>query len=500
MSITLVEMLEKNAAVQTGKAAVIFGDSRLTWPEFNEKVNRFSDGMVRLGLESGDRIGLMLPRVPELLIGFMAAAKAKAVVAPVNYELTPDRISNQLKSIEPRFLIVHRNFLDHALKSLPEEHNTRIIVTESGSESQLSFDGLIKAGSPVNPGLHISPEDVVYLNYTSGSTGDSKGAVTTHSNIYWNTLASVDALALAPDDVHICMFAPFAHPHELFARALYLGGTIVLVDNVYPKSLAEAITAHGVTCVMGLAPMYENLLELQQYREYDLSTLRIPESGGMYTRPELMQAFKNKLGIDIVPVWGSTETSGIALANRYGERIIPGSIGRPCLSYSVRIVDENGVELPAGEVGEMAFKGPAVVSGYYGMAQAGSQFKDGWYFSGDLARKDEDGYFYFVERKSGMMKVAGLKVYPAEIEMVLLSHPGIREVSVIAAKDTLRGEVPKAIIVLKEEASLTQKDVFRFCKGVLPNYKIPRIIEFRDALPKTGSGKINKKALQMEYA
>ncbi len=295
------------------------------------------------------------------------------------------------------------------------------------------------------------------------------------------------------------MFAPFAHPHEIFARPLYLGGTLVILDKIYPKSLAEAISRHKVSCMMGLAPMYENLLGVLEHKAYDVSSLRLPESGGMYTRVELAERFRKKLGLPIIPVWGSTETTGIALANRPGEYILPGSLGKPCITYEVKIVDEAGRELPAGDVGEMIFKGPAVVQGYYkDTASEQGCFTDDWFYSGDLGRTDTNGNFYFVERKSGMMKVAGLKVYPLEVELILESNPAIKEAAVISVKDRLRGEVPKAIIVTNNGERLSEKEVLEFCRAQMAHYKLPKIIEIRESLPKTGSGKINKKALQPE--
>lgn len=499
---TLVEMLEGSAARHAAKAAIIFRDRVITYGELNIIVNKLSNSLIKRGLGKGDRVGLMLPRVPELVIVFMAAAKCGAIACPVNYELAPEKISEILRSISARFVFAHGGLAECAKASMTQVSDSTVV--EAGERREgggLHFDDLLEEGSAGNPGIDVTDADTVYLNYTSGTTGDSKGAVTTHSNIYWNTIASVDAFSFTQDDVHLCMFAPFAHPHEIFARPLYLGGTMVLLDTVFPKSLAEAISGHGVTAVMGLAPMYENLLELLEHKDYDLSSLRVPESGGMYTRPELIERFRKRLGIPIYPVWGSTEATGIALAQRYGSPVRPGSVGTPCLSYEVKVVDEDGVELPAGEVGEMLFRGPAVVSGYYENRQSTEKaFCDGWYSSGDLARKDKDGYFYFVERKSGMMKVAGLKVFPTEIELAILDHPGVKEVSVISVRDRLRGEVPKAIVVAKAGVDLSVKELLGFCKNKLANYKIPRVVEFRQELPKTPSGKINKKTLQMEHA
>lgn len=498
---TLVEMLDRNAREIPGKKAIIFHNIEITYRELYETVNRLASALSEIGLKKGDRVGLMLPRIPELVVSFLSVAKVQGIAVPISFELPVEGIRTILNSISARFLIVYNPFLELAKKSITVDSETLIIVVGNEDRECLSWNEIIRKGKADILHSDIKDDDVVYLNYTSGSTGNPKGAVTTHSNIYWNTVASVDALKLTSEDIHICMFAPFAHPHEIFARPLYLGGTMVLIDKIYPKSLAEAISKHRVTCVMGLAPMYENLLDVLERKTYDLSSLRVPESGGMYTRAELIKRFEQKVGVPIIPVWGSTETTGIAIANRPGEDILPGSIGKPCISYEVRIVNEDDRDIPPGEIGEMIFKGPAVVKHYYEEISSNQTcFRDGWYYSGDFGRKGGKGNFYFVERKTGMMKVAGLKVYPLEIELVLIDHPGIKEVAVISDRDKLRGEVPKAIIVTNDGIKLTEKEIVGFCKERLPHYKIPRILEIRESLPKTGSGKINKKVLQMEYA
>lgn len=497
---TLVEMLEKNGRDVPEKTAIVYHDTKLNYHELNRSVNMLAHSLITLGLKKGDRVGLMLPRIPELIISFLAIVKAQAIACPINFELPVEKIRGILDNISPSFLIANNANLHHAEDAV-QNSETAIILTGNTEKQGLSFHELSNSGNPDNLCFNYEDEDIIYLNYTSGSTGNSKGALTTNSNIYWNTCAAIDALKLTSDDVHLCMFAPFAHPHEIFARPLYLGGTLVLVDKVYPKSIAEAISKNKVTCMMGLAPMYENLLDMLEHKEFDLRSLRIPESGGMFTRLELMSRFEQKMGVPIIPVWGSTETTGIALANHPGEEIMPGSVGKPCLSYEVKIVDEAEMEVPAGEIGEMIFKGPAIVSGYYENGINGQGcFKNGWYYSGDLGRKDAQGNFYFVERIAGMMKVAGLKVYPLEIELALMEHPLIKEVAVLPVKDRLRGEVPKAIIVTKDGAELTEKEILDFCRKRLSPYKLPRSIEIREALPKIGSGKINKKALLKECA
>lgn len=497
---TLIEILERNAEDTPEKTAIIYHNTKITYRELNDAVNKLANVLTAMGLKKSDRVAFMLPRIPELVITFLSTAKAQGIAVPINFELLDDKIRDVLNNITPRYFIVHKQFLELAKRAVPKDSEISIIVVGENYEGEyISWKELQKGKNPDNFLPAPDKDDIVYLNYTSGSTGNPKGAVTTHSNIYWNTIAAVDALKLTHDDIHLCIFAPFAHPHEIFSRPLYLGGTMVLVDKIYPKSIAEAIAKHRVTAMMGLAPMYETLLELIEQRTYDLSSLRVPESGGMHTRIELIERFRQKTSVPIIPVWGSTETTGIALANHPNEHMPAGSVGKPCAYYEAKIVDENDNELPDGEIGEMIFKGLAVVKGYHEENTNGKIcFKNGWYYSGDLGRKDKDGSFYFVDRKTGMMKVAGLKVYPMEIEMVLMSHPDIKEAAVVSVKDRLRGEVPRAIIVGRNGNTLTEEEIVGFCKKRLPHYKLPRMVEIRESLPKIGSGKINKKVLQAE--
>ncbi|MBF0559432.1 MAG: AMP-binding protein [Nitrospirae bacterium] len=497
---TLVKMLERNARLTPDKAAIFFHSDRISYSELDSTANRVANALIEAGVVRGDRIGLMLPRVPELIAAFLGIAKANAVAVPINFDLLESGVRAAMSQTSPKCVIVHKHYLELARQALPPAAKALIIAVDGdGRVDELSWTEVLRNYSSAGPSLEINDEDVVYLNYTSGSSGNPKCAITTHSNIYWNTYAASDALELTSEDIHICMFAPQAHPHELLARPLYLGGSMVLLETIFPKSLAEAIASHGVTCMMGIAPMYEKLLETVEDRHYDLSSLKIAESGGMHTNTDLIDRFRKKIGVPVLPVWGSTETTGIAIANRPGEEIVRDSIGRPCPGYEVKLVDEENREVDTGETGEMIFRSPAVVKGYFeDRENTNNCFRGGWYYSGDLAKMDDCGNLFFVDRKSGMMKVTGLKVYPMEIERVLMEHPDIREVAVISSTDRLRGEVPKAIIVPANGKVLSTKEVVDFCREKLPNYKLPRIVEFRECLPKTGSGKCNKKELHME--
>jgi len=489
---TLVEMLEKNAKLFPEKTALIYEESKISHRMLYERSNALANFLIGIGLRKGERVGLLLQKTPEAIISFLGVATAGGVVFPIDYNQTLAHIQYILNLTHPSVLIVSGNFQSLLSRlRLPCSDERIIVVGKKSSNRYHAWEAVFAQETFGPPDVKIQDSDIVYLNFTSGTTGVPKGAISTHANIYWNTLSSIQSLKLTHDDVHLCMFPVFGHPHELFARPLYLGGTIVLIDNISPKSIAKSISDHNVTCVMAVASIYENLVRLQESHTFNFSSLRIPESGGMHTNPTLAQKFKDRFKIPIVPVWGSTETTGIALAAPVQGEHKPGSMGKPCPYFEVRIVDENGEELAPNEVGEMVIKGPAVCSGYFGNPEETKKYmKGGWFFTGDFVKKDSEGYFYFAGRKTGMMKVAGLKVFPTEIEDVLSAHPQINEVAVVKVRDHSHGEIPKAVIVLKDGVKISKVDIRKYCEKRISKYKVPRVIEFLSELPKTPGGKI----------
>ena len=489
---TIDEMLKKNTRLFPEKTAIIYKESKISYAELFERSNTLANFLVDIGLKKGEKVGLLLQKAPEAIISFFGVATAAGIVFPIDYNQTPADIQSILNLTHPSILIVDAG-LQHLLSSLrlpcPDE---KIIVIGNKLKNQYhSWKEILTQKALGLPDVKVQKDDIVYLNLTSGTTGLPKAAISTHANIYWNTLSSVESLELNHDDVHLCLFPVFGHPHELFARPLYLGGTIVLIDNISPKTIARAILDHNVTCMMAIASIYETLVRFYDSQPLNFNSLRIPESGGMHVNPTLAERFKKRFKISMIPVWGSTETMGIALANPINDAIKPSSIGKPCPYYEVRIVEENGEELGINKTGEMVIKGPAVSSGYFdNLEETKNHMKDGWFFTGDLVKKDSDGYFYFVGRKTGMMKVAGMKVSPIEIEDVLSTHPKIAEVAVVKVQDNLHGEVPKAVIVLNDGVEIDKGDIRKYCEKKISRYKIPRVIQFVPELPKTQGGKI----------
>lgn len=497
-ALTLVEMLDRNARLFPDKTAIIFKDVRVSHQTLSENSRALAGYLLRLGLRKGDRVGYLLEKSPEAIIAFLGVAAAGGIVFPLDYFQPTSHLQYVLDLTAPFTLIVDDKFrsLIGGLK-LPFPAQRIITVncpsTDSGPHD---WQDILAKNDQEPTGVAMQEDDVVYLNFTSGSTGVPKGALTTHANIFWNTKSAVESLGLTQEDVHLCMFPVFVHPHELFARALYLGGTMVLAEGISPKSIIKALGEHNVSCMMAIASIYETFVRHHEISPFELPFLRIPESGGMHTSATLAQKFEDALGVPIIPVWGSTETCGIALAIRPGEDCSPGSTGRACPYYDVKVVGETGVVSPPGEIGEMWIRGPAVCNSYYNdPEETAKSMNDGWFCTGDMIWKDEDDHVHFVDRKARMMKVAGMKVYPTEIEDVLASHPQIREASVVKVSDRLHGEIPKAILVSRNGVEVDKNMIRRYCEERLPKYKVPRLIEFTTELPRSPGGKVLWKVL-----
>lgn len=492
--LTLNEALEQQVQYRSEKTFISFKDGSLSFKEVNQLVHNVAGYLVSAGVGEGDKICLMLPRTPELVIAFLAATKIGALIVPVNYLIPPRDIVHFIGTVAPKVLIAQSKLVsEEVVQSFASLKDIGFVDTESDLSDWISWKELVSYTGTQNSNYNAQMDDVAYQNFTTGSSGKPKGAMATHANLYWNTLSSVETFKLTSEDVHLCMFGSFAHPHELFVRALYTGGRMVLLQEINPKVIVRTINEQKITCMMGLAPMYEAMAKHCKGRA--MPTLRVAESGGMYTREDINQKFQNAFGIPIFSVWGSTETSGIALANNGDNYRTDGSMGKICPYYQVKLM-EGERQVDPGDVGELFFKGPGVVSGYEGFPPL---LNEGWYSSGDMAKVTEDGFYYFVERRSGMIKMAGLKVYPLQVELVLIAHPKIKEVAVIGIADKRKGAVPKAMIVTESNATVDLDEIRAFCKGRMPNYMIPKSLEILEELPKIGSGKINKKVLQKMY-
>lgn len=487
---TLIEMLEENVSKYPDKTAIIYKDETFTYRDFGHQSQMLANFLANHGLVKGDRVGLIIKKSPEALISFLGIAMAGGIFYTVDYNQPDDNIHYTIDLTRPAFLIVSAEFKS-ILKKLESRNLAAkvIVVGDDDNSDYFTWQEAQTFQADLRCDIKIDQHDPVYLNFTSGSTGKPKGAITTHDNLYWNTKSVVKSFAITPSDIHLCGFPIFTHPDELFMRALYTGGTIVLTDDALPNTIASAVSRHKITCMMAVALIYENLVRYQ-VNPTDLATLRVAESAGMPVSSRLVEDFKERFNITITAAWGSTETKGIALANPVS-KTKPESMGKPCPYYDIKVVDEMGQEVGTEEIGEMIIRGPANITGYFDNEQESKNLiKDGWLYTGDMVKKDPQGYFYFVARKNRMIKVAGWKVYPNEIEDVLASHPDVAEAAVTKTDDQTLGEVPRAVVVLKSGAAVTPSDLRRHCAKTLAKYKVPTVIDIVSELPKAPSGKI----------
>lgn len=495
---TLLEMLQSSVERWPAKPAVIGDETLLSYGELFGQVGALAEWLVNFGLRKGERVALLLDKTPEAIVAYLGVNAAGGIVAPINCKLSEKEIQQAMDLVAPRVVIAATSQL--VLLGRLRSGCIGESVIAVGADVVVGGTTWASITSrPVYhlPGIPVKEDDVSYLNFTSGSTGAPKAALATHGNIYWNTRASVECLDLTHDDIHLIMFPVFMHPHELLARPLYLGGTTVLVNGISPRAIADAIVQHKVTCLMAVASIYASLARYHRSHPFDMSSIRLAESGGMYVDRILAETFEAECGCVIRPVWGSTETTGIALANWMNAPVRRGASGKPCPYYEVRLVDEGGQDAQPGEIGEMFVKGPGVALGYYNNpVDSAAHFRDGWFHTQDLFQMDADGYLYFVGRWSGMIKMAGRKVFPLEIENAIKTHPAVEDVVVVGIKDNTQGEVPKAVVVLRENCSVTRRDLRMHCSCQLAGHKVPRIIEFVREIPRTAGGKIDHRALK----
>jgi len=498
---TLDRMLERANQSSPEKFAILSRDRNVTYRQLNNQASALANGLLNLGMKRGDVVAMLLSKSVEAVVAFLGVTRAGGVIAPVNMRLKPDTLRVTFNHLNPFAVIadsLYHPFLTKFFRP-NHPHSYILLIGHAKGDRVHSFNDLLARESERSPEVQIEENDVAYLNFTSGTTGIPKAAITTHGNLLWNTKGAVEVMRMDSGDVHLCMFPMYAHPHEIFCRSIYMGGTTVLLDSMYPKTIMRVLEQFRVTCMMAVPMFYKSLFALARTKEFDISSLRIAEAGGMFSPAELSKEFEEVFGLRFLPVWGSTETTGIALATSPVGEYRLGTMGKPCPGYEVHVLGPGGRETDCDEVGELVISGPGVVQGYFNLpTEAEATFHHGACYTGDMVRRDEAGYYYFLGRRSGLMKVAGLKVYPSEVEAVLLKHPQIEEAAVIALPDSLRGEIPKAFIVPKPGQTVDPKEVRLFCRDLLADYKIPAQIEVRGELPKTETGKISHAELTQE--
>ncbi|MCP3742554.1 fatty acid--CoA ligase family protein [Rossellomorea sp. BNER] len=509
----LSSRLEETSKIHNTKPAYYFMGESSTYGELNGAVNKFASGLQDMGIEKGDHIALVLGNSPHFIVALYGAMRLGATVIPVNPIYTPDEIGYIVRNGDVKAIVtldVLVPLMEKMHTALPEvEH---YIICETGDErvkgvdpSTLSiysklkpFTQLTANGDPLFKGTELEEDDIAVILYTSGTTGKPKGAMLTHKNLYSNARDVGDYLKMNEEDrvvTTLPMFHVFCLTVVLNAP-LISGATLLIVPKFSPKAIFDLANKYKPTVFAGVPTMYNFLYQFPDGNPNDFASLRLCISGGASLPVALLKNFEKKFNVIVSEGYGLSEASPVTCFNPLDRPRKPGSIGTNIMNVENKIVDELGGLVPAGEVGELVVRGPNVMKGYYKMPEDSKAIlKDGWLYTGDLARKDEDGYFYIVDRKKDMILVGGYNVYPREVEEVLYNHPCVVEVAVIGIPDPELGEVVKGFVVSEEE-DLTEEDLMNYCKEHLAKYKWPKIIEFLEELPKNTTGKILRRALK----
>jgi len=488
------QMLERTANEVPQKTAIVLGSQRVTYRELDEASNRVANALVSLGMKKGDHVAILMSCTPEWVINYFGIVKAGGITIILNSMLKAPEIGSLLRDSDSKILITERGFSQMLSSVLPDIPLLKHIVEIDGD----SYQKMVASSSAISPTVDIKDGDETAIIYTSGVLGKQKGVVHTHTSLMAVVTTVAPGLGQKREDICIGMI-PFFYALGLAVVALisfYKGSTIVILPRFTPRNLLEAVEQEKATMLVGVPAMYNALAMLDEdtLKRYDLSSLRMVLSAGAKSSAHLMKALEEKFGLTFCDVYGTTEALGVSFGDIHNRKL--GTAGKPI--QEIKLIDAAGKEVPQGEIGEIVSRSPQVMKGYYKQPELTAQvLKNGWFYSGDLVRMDEDGYIEYIEKKSFIIVTsAGVKIPPTEVEDVLLKHPAVAEAAYVGVMDEHKGQIPTLFVVLKEGQSVTTKEIRKFCRQSLANYKLPHKIEFVDSIPKTGSGKIDRRQLK----
>lgn len=498
MGLNLASIVTESSARVPDSVAVRLGDVELTYAELDERSARLATLLTSRGVEPGDRVGVMLPNVPEFPVAYYGVLRAGAIVVPMNVLLKRREIAFYLEDSGARLLLAWHGFAEEA-RAGTEAAGAELIEVEPAS-----FAALLAEHEPA-PGMAETVEsETAVILYTSGTTGKPKGAELTHANLHKNAdVSRRTTCEVEAGDVvlgSLPLFHSFGQTVSMNA-SLAAGATLTLVPRFDPGEALATMQRDRVTHFYGVPTMYGALLHHPERGDYDTSALRTCITGGASMPVEVLRGFEQAFGAVVLEGYGLSETSPVACSNHPDRERRPGSIGTPLEGVEMKVVDERDEEVPQGEVGEIVIRGHNIMKGYWQRPDATEEaMRGGWFHSGDMARVDEDGYFHIVDRKKDLIIRGGYNVFPREVEEVLYEHPKIREAAVVGIPHPELGEEVGAAVVTMEGEELLAEEVSEYVKGNLAAYKYPRVVWFLEELPKGPTGKILKREIERPSA
>lgn len=481
------------------------------------EATQFAAGLRAMGIEKGDRVLVMLPNCPEVLIAYQGIARAGAVIIPVLPLLKGLEIRYIASNSEAKTIVTSAVLLPLLRSALADIPTMRYIIATGLTEDEevqpgqpqvkayarVVASGADKADQYLGDldGCAPSPDDMAVILYTSGTTGNPKGVILSHRNLIANALAGLPEPAdKHVGEVHLAVL-PLAHAYGiLVSNVVNLSGvTVVMHPRFDPAAVFSAIERHRIISFAGVPAMFVALLYSPDADAYDTSSLEDASSGSAPLPVEILKAFEQKFHCSIREGYGLSEASAVLTGHTLGMPRKPGSVGKPVVGVELRIVDEQDNDVPMGEVGEIIARGPNIMQGYYKMpTETATALRDGWLRTGDMGRFDEDGYVYIVERKKDLIIRGGFNIYPRDIEEVLVTHPAVIEAAVIGVPSQRLGEEVKAFVVTRSD--IDAETLMAYCREKLANYKTPSQIEFVNMLPRNAIGKVDKKELRKRHA
>ena len=525
--------LTESALKYPNATATIFQDAKLTYAQLNQLADRFAAALQQLGVKKGDRVAIYLANSPQYPIAYYGALRAGAIVVPFNPLYAAPEVEHQLQDSGAETILAMSRFYPIVKKVRANTALKRVIVTNikeyfppvlkllftvakekhDGDRQDISGDAntywlqdlMSKAPAKPTP-VEVKPSDTAVFLYTGGTTGVPKGAELAHSSVMANAVMCRHWIHDCQDATEVILTAlPLYHSYGMTTCmnfGVYAAGAMLLIPNPRDlKALMQSISKHHPTLFPGVPTMYVAVNNYPEISKYNVKSIRACMSGAAGLPVEVQTKFQDLTGARLVEGYGLSEASPVTHANPiYGNNKI-GTIGLPWPDTEAKLMDlETGTkEMPLGEAGELVVRGPQVMKGYWNMPDETKQvLRDGWLYTGDIAKMDTEGYFQIVDRKKDMIIAGGFNIYPRDVEEVIYQHPKVREVVVAGIPDPYRGETVKAYVILKQGETATQQEIIDFCKGKMAKYKVPTAVEFRTELPKTIIGKILRRLLVEE--
>ncbi len=484
------------------KTALVCKDRSFSFVDIDRLSRKIGNGLRSLGVRKGDRVSIYSQNSWEWIISYYGILRIGAVVNPVNVMLTPEEVLYVVNDCEASALITSPDKAEPVSDIMKDADTLKHLIVYGNGDGHpgIAYNTLLDEASDVLSDETVDSLDLSTIGYTSGTTGHPKGAMLTHRGVLLNSkLTAMFHMKTHEDTVVSCLPTAHVYGNVVMNGTFFSGGTFVLIERFNEEAVFDSITKHRATMFEGVPAMYIMLLNHPGLKACDFSTMTRCSVGGQTISVNVHDRVEENFGCPLIELWGMTEISGLGTTHPvYGENR-KGSIGIPLPYCSAKIVDieDPEIELDPDQPGELMFKGPIVMQGYYGNEQATLQTieRNGWLHTGDIARMDTDGYIYVVDRLKDMILTGGYNIYPAEIERVIQTHPAVQMVAVGGIKDEVKGELAKAYIVLTQTANVTEEEIIAHCRKHLAPYKVPRRIQFVGSLPMTSTGKIMRREL-----